>query len=171
MHDRGLGLLSGQRKLVKPSQSFGATEHKHMGSAQALDESGTMERPEGDPSVSSSLEHLIAGSQGVITKRVDLALLEAQEMLSRIVEQAAVASVAVLLAAGTWFAFGAAFVLLVAPDADLLLQLTAFGLINAAGTLLLRKFVQSYGLPIRVEEPNGRGRPSTPDPSTPVTRT
>ena len=29
--------------------------------------------------MSSSLEHLVAGSQGVITKRIDLALLEAHE--------------------------------------------------------------------------------------------
>jgi hypothetical protein len=29
-----------------------------------------------EPSVSSALEHLAAGSQGVIAKRIDLALLE-----------------------------------------------------------------------------------------------
>jgi len=119
-------------------------EQSAMASPQALQESARSERPEGDPSVSSSLEHLIAGSQGVITKRLDLALLETQEILSRVVERAAVAAVAIVLAAGTWFALAAALVLLVAPDADPLLQLTFFGLINAAGTLGLLRFVQRH---------------------------
>lgn len=117
-----------------------------MGSPQALQESARSERPGGDPSVSSSLEHLIAGSQGVITKRLDLALLETQEILSRVAERAAVAGLAILLAAGTWFALAAALVLLVAPDADSLFRLTFFGLINAAGTLGLLRFVQRHGV-------------------------
>ena len=32
-----------------------------------------------EPSVSSPIEHLVASSQGVISKRVDLALLERKE--------------------------------------------------------------------------------------------
>jgi hypothetical protein len=34
------------------------------------------DRPAGEQSVSSALEHLVAGSQGVITKRIELALFE-----------------------------------------------------------------------------------------------
>jgi len=135
-----------------------------MGSPQALEESGRSDRPGRDPSVSSSLEHLIAGSQGVITKRLDLALLETQEILSRVVERAAVAAVAIVLAAGTWFALAAALVLLMAPDAQPLFQLTFFGLINAAGTLALLRFVQRHGVKLAA---GGRGTDSSVDTSAP----
>ena len=55
--------------------------------------------PTGEPSVSSSLEHLVAGSQGVTTKRIDLALLEGQELLSRTLQLAALVAFAMVLAA------------------------------------------------------------------------
>jgi len=47
---------------------------------------------------------LVAGSQGVITKRIDLALLEGQELFSRSIERAALAGAGAVLAAVAWFA-------------------------------------------------------------------
>ena len=91
--------------------------------------------PTGEPSVSSSFEHLVAGSQGVITKRIDLALLEGQELLSRTLQRAALVGFGMVLAAGAWFAVAACLVLLVTPNANLVLRLAAFGLLNAGGAL------------------------------------
>lgn len=129
-----------------------------MGLANALEkehEGAARENPAGGPSVTSSLEHLISGSQGVITKRVDLALLEAQEMMSRFIERAAMAGVAILLAAGTWFAAAGALVLVLAPNGDLVLRLGVFALINAAGTFGLIRIVQRHDVPIAVAQPDG----------------
>lgn len=105
--------------------------------------------PAGEPSVSSSLEHLVAGSQGVITKRIDLALLEGQELLSRTLRRAALVAFGLVLASGAWFAVAACLVLLVTPNANAVLRLAAFGLLNAGGALGL------FALAMR-------GRPQTP---------
>jgi uncharacterized membrane protein YqjE len=105
--------------------------------------------PGDEPSVSSSLEHLVAGSQGVITKRIDLALLEGQDLLSRTLQRAALVAFGMVLAAGAWFAVAACLVLLVTPNATPVLRLAAFGLLNAGGALGL------FALAMR-------GRPQTP---------
>lgn len=105
--------------------------------------------PAGEPSVSSSLEHLVAGSQGVITKRIDLALLEGQELLSHTLQRAALVAGGMVLAAGAWFAVAACLVLLVTPHANPVLRLAAFGLLNAGGALGLVALAR-------------RGRPQTP---------
>lgn len=105
--------------------------------------------PAGEPSVSSSLEHLVAGSQGVITKRIDLALLEGQELLSHTLQRAALVAFGMVLAAGAWFAVAACLVLLVTPNANPVLRLAAFGLLNAGGALGLVALAM-------------RGRPQTP---------
>jgi hypothetical protein len=83
--------------------------------------------------VSSAVEHLVTSSQGVITKRIDLALLEGQELLSRTLQRAALVGFGMVLAAGAWFAAAACLVLLATPDANLVLRLGAFALLNAAG--------------------------------------
>ena len=82
------------------------------------------------PSVASSLEHLVAGSQGVNTKRVDLALLEGRELLSRTLQGAAFVGLGIVLAAAAWFSAAASVVLLVIPDASWVVRLAAFGLLN-----------------------------------------
>jgi len=89
----------------------------------------------GEPSVSSSLEHLVASSQGVLTKRIDLALLEGQEHLSRTLRRAALVTLGMVLAAGAWFAMAACLVLVLIPNANVVARLAAFGLLNAAGAL------------------------------------
>ena len=102
-----------------------------------------------EPSVSSAIEHLAASSQGVITKRIDLALLEGQELLSQTLQRAALVGFGMVLAAGAWFAGAACLVLLITPNANPVLRLAAFGLLNAGGALGLVALAM-------------RGRPQTP---------
>ena len=86
-----------------------------------------------EPSVSSALEHLAAGSQGVITKRIDLALLEGQQLLSSTLRGAALLGFAMVLAAGAWFAAATCLALLATPEANPVVRLAVFALLNAAG--------------------------------------
>lgn len=118
----------------------------------------------GEPSVSSSLEHLVSGSQGVITKRIDLALLEGQELLSRAIERAALVGAGMVLAAAAWFTGAGAFVLFVAPDASPVIRLAAFALLNGAGAVgLITLAMRRSRPPIRVR-PNGTGAPPPHEP-------
>jgi len=91
----------------------------------------------GEPSVASAIEHLVTSSQGVITKRIDLALLEGQDLVSRGLQRAALVICGMVMAAGAWFAMTACVVLFVIPNATLVLRLAAFGLLNAGGALAL----------------------------------
>jgi len=91
----------------------------------------------GEPSVVSSVEHLVAGSHGVITKRIDLALLEGQELLSQTIARAALFSVGGVLALASWLSGAAAVVLFVFPEATALMRLAAFGLLNGGVALLM----------------------------------
>ena len=111
----------------------------------------------GEPSVSSSLEHLVAGSQGVITKRIDLALLEGRELLSRSLQGAALVGLGIVLAAAAWFAVAAGVVLLVIPDASRVVRLAAFGLLNGGTAAGLVTLAMRRGLPQRRLRPNGNG--------------
>lgn len=92
-------------------------------------------RAAAEPSVSSALEHLMASSQGVIAKRIDLALLEGHELLARTLRGAALIGLGVIVAAGAWFAVATCLVLLVTPDATLVTRLAIFGLINGGGAV------------------------------------
>lgn len=87
------------------------------------------------PSVSSALERLLAASQSVVTKRIDLALLEVQEIVSRGVAGAVLAGLSALCVAAAWFALTLCVVLLLAPDASLVERLGLFAILNtvAAG--------------------------------------
>jgi uncharacterized membrane protein YqjE len=85
--------------------------------------------------VSSAIEHLVASSQGELSKRIDLALLEGQELLSRTLQRAALVAFGMVLAAGAWFAAAACLVLLVTPTTHLVLRLAAFALLNAGGAV------------------------------------
>lgn len=109
----------------------------------------------GEASVSSSLEHLVAGSQGVITKRVDLALLEGQELLSRSIARGALVGAGMLLAAAAWFAAAGAVVLFALPDASPVIHLGAFGLLNAGGAVGLAALAVRRGRPQTLVRPNG----------------
>jgi uncharacterized membrane protein YqjE len=89
----------------------------------------------GEPSVASALEHVAAATQGVIASRMDLALLEAKELLSRSLQRAALVVAAVILAAAAWLALAACLVLFLTPDAGALVRLAAFAGLNGGGAL------------------------------------
>jgi hypothetical protein len=89
----------------------------------------------GEPSISAAIEHLVASSQGEVTKRIDLALLEGRDLLSRTLQRAALIGCGMVLAAGAWFAVAACVVLLIAPHASLAVRLATFGLLNAGGAV------------------------------------
>jgi uncharacterized membrane protein YqjE len=115
------------------------------------------DRLTGAPSVASSLEHLIAGSQSVITKRIDLALLEARELLSRTAQGAVLAIVGIVLAVAAWFAGAASVVLLVIPDASWVVRLAAFGLLNGICALGLVTLAMQRGRRQTRVRPNDNG--------------
>jgi hypothetical protein len=89
----------------------------------------------GGAAVSSSLAHLVAGSQGAITKRIDLALLEGQELLSRTLRRAALVALGLAMAVAAWFATAACLMLFVNPGASPVLRLATFALLNAGAAL------------------------------------
>ena len=103
-------------------------------------------------SVASSLEHLIDGAQGVIAKRIELALLEGQELLSSSIQRAALAAAGMVLAATAWLAGAGAFVLFVIPETNPVVRLAVFALLNGGAALGV------FVLAMR------RGRPLTPEP-------
>ena len=114
-----------------------------------------------ESSVASSLEHLVAGSQGVITKRIDLALLEGRELLSRTLQGAALVGLGIVLAAAAWFAVAASVVLLVIPDTGWVVRFAAFGLLNGGTAVGLATLAMRRGRPQRRVRPNGNGSSTT----------
>ena len=128
-------------------------------------------RTSGEPSASSALERLASASQDMIGKRVDLALLEAQELLSRTLRGAALGALGMILAAAAWFAVAACVTRLMTEDAGVVVRLAIFGLLNAAGavglvTLAIRRGrqqaapVRPDGTVTRLPAEPSRRRPS-----------
>jgi len=125
------------------------------------------DRRAGEQSVSSALEHLAAGSHGVISKRIELALLDVHELLSRTLQRAALVGVGLVVASAAWFAVAACVVLLVTPDASLAVRLAAFGLLNwgvalghprlGLGLAISRRSVEENGGELRVRDVPGTG--------------
>lgn len=90
----------------------------------------------GDPqSVVSSLEHLLDGAQGVVAKRIDLALLEGGELLSRAIGRTALTAAGILLAVTAWLAGAGALVLFVMPDTNPVVRLAVLALLNGGAGL------------------------------------
>ena len=92
-------------------------------------------RASGEPSASSALERLASASQDMIVKRVDLALLEGQELLSRTLRGAALGALGMILAAAAWFAAAACVTRLVTEDASAVVRLAIFAFLNAGGAV------------------------------------
>ncbi len=90
-----------------------------------------------EPTVATSVEHLVAGGHGVITKRIDLALLEGKEILTQTIGRAALFGVGGVLALAAWLSGAAAAVLFVLPEATTMMQLAAFALLNGGLALVL----------------------------------
>ena len=105
----------------------------------------------GGESVSSAFEHLVVGSQRVITKRIDLALLESQELLAHMLQRAALAAAGIAMAAAAWFAVTTSFILVITPGQTLSVRLAAFGLLNGGVALGLLVVARRRGgrLPLR----------------------
>jgi uncharacterized membrane protein YqjE len=109
------------------------------------------EKPHGpgsEPSLSASLEHLVSSSQSVITRRIDLALLEAQELLKSFVEYAGFYGVAMILAACTWLAATAAIAMLVIPFPNWAYRLGIFALLNGAGAAVCVVLARRHNTPV-----------------------
>jgi hypothetical protein len=97
---------------------------------------GAYEEP-GPPSMTAALESLAAGSQGIITKRIDLALLEAHELFSRTLPRVALIGAGTSLAVAAWFAAAASVVEFVAVDSSLPIRLALFALLNGVSAAAL----------------------------------
>ena len=107
--------------------------------------------PTGEPSMASSLEQVLTSSHAVLTKRIDLALLEGRELLSRAIQGAAILGLGIILAAAAWLAVTASVVLFVIPDAGHVVRLAVFGLVNAgAATGLVTLAMRRSRPPTRV---------------------
>jgi|SRR5579862_712511 len=108
-----------------------------------------------EPSVSSALEHLGIAGQGVITKRIDLALLEGREVLSRTLGGAALIGAGVLLAAAAWFAVAAGSTLFMIPAAHPIDRFAVFAVLNGAAALGLVALGMRRGQPQPLVRPTG----------------
>jgi uncharacterized membrane protein YqjE len=86
---------------------------------------------EGHGETMSSLTRLLTASQGGISKRIDLAVLETHESLSRTLRRATLVALGLVLAAAAWFALAASLVLVINANATPALRLATFGLLNA----------------------------------------
>ena len=114
-------------------------------------------RASGEPSASSALERLASASQDMIVKRVDLALLEGQELLSRTLRGAALGALGMILAAAAWFAMAACVTRLVTDDSSAVVRLAIFGLLNAGGAIGLVTLARRRGRQQAPVRQNGSG--------------
>lgn len=104
----------------------------------------------GEPSMSGAIERLFAATQGVITKRIDLALLQVEEIFSRGLASIAVIGLSVLCLTASWFATVVCAVLLIASNGSLIERVALFGLINlvaAALSLFLSGWIRPHIFP------------------------
>lgn len=109
------------------------------------------------PSLPGALEQLFSGSLGMITKRIDLAQLEAEEMLTRFLGRAALAGLGVLLTAGAWFTTAGAVVVAASPASSTTFPLGAFAILNTLAALGVLAVVVRQGRPAWPDEPSTRG--------------
>jgi len=86
---------------------------------------------EPDPSLPAALEKLASATQGVLTKRIDLVMLEVNEMVGVLVLRSALVGFGVLVALAAWFGGISALVLALAPSLSTAVHLGIFALINA----------------------------------------
>lgn len=89
-------------------------------------------------SAAAAFEQLVEGAQGVVTKRIDLALLEGREIASDTLARAAWGAIGVVLATVAWLSLTMVVVLLLLPGAAPTVRIAAFALVNgiaAAGVL------------------------------------
>lgn len=91
---------------------------------------------ENEMSASTALEQLVASTQNVITKRIDLALLEGREIVSDRLQRIAWGAGAVLMTVVAWICLWGAVVSLLLPNADIAVRLAAFASINGVSAAI-----------------------------------
>jgi len=101
-----------------------------------------------EPSVTTALERLVIASQGVITKRIDLALLEGQELLSHVLRNALLASASTVLAVAAWFALVGCAIESVAENQSVAFRFGLFAFVNAIAAVGLALGTRSISPPI-----------------------
>jgi membrane protein implicated in regulation of membrane protease activity len=85
----------------------------------------------GEPSVPAALEKIATASQRVLSKRIDLLMLDNHEMISRLLVKAALLSVGVVAGLAAWMSAVAALVTWLVPTWSTAGQLGIFALLNA----------------------------------------
>ncbi|MFN2428034.1 MAG: hypothetical protein ABR587_16485 [Candidatus Binatia bacterium] len=81
-------------------------------------------------SATAAFEHLVQSTQGVVTKRIDLALLEGREIASDTLDRAAWGGIGVVLATAAWLSLAMSLVFLLLPGAAPAVRLATFALLN-----------------------------------------
>lgn len=87
--------------------------------------------PTSEPSVPAALEKIASASQRVLSKRIDLLMLDNHEMISRLLVKAALLSVGVFAGLAAWMTAIAAAVAWLMPTWATAGQLGVFSLANA----------------------------------------
>ena len=105
-----------------------------------------------EASVGAALERLLTASQGVVTKRIDLALLEAQELVTHGLESIFVLVLNVVWIAAAWFALVVWAITLVLGDHSLADRVAAFGVLNAAAAVIGILVVRHWAMPRKEAE-------------------
>ena len=112
-----------------------------------------------EPSVSSSLEHLVSSSQSVITRRIDLALLEGQELLKGSIQYAGLYAAALIFGACTWLAATAGIALYVIPFPNWAYRLGVFALLNGVCAVACVLLARRQNAPVWTN-PDDAARPA-----------
>ena len=97
---------------------------------------GTAVANRSDASVGEALERLLAASEGVVTKRIDLALLEAQQIVAQGLVSVLLLALSLVWIAGGWFAFAICVVELLLEGQSYTARVAAFGVLNAAAAVV-----------------------------------
>jgi hypothetical protein len=90
-----------------------------------------MEAPLAEPSVPAALEKIASASQRVLSKRIDLLMLDNHELISRLLVKAAALSVGVVTGLSAWLSALSALVMLLLPTWSTAGRLAMFALLNA----------------------------------------
>jgi len=88
--------------------------------------------PGSEPSLPAALEKLASATQGVITKRIDLVMLEINALVGTLVVRTALVIFGVIVGLAAWFGAISALVLWLTPNMGTVGHLAIFALVNAA---------------------------------------
>jgi uncharacterized membrane protein YqjE len=91
----------------------------------------------GEPSVTSSIERMVIASQNVISKKIDLAVLEGQEWITRAVSSVLLAAVGGLLACAAWLSLVACIALALPESFNTLGRAAVFTAVNVIAAILM----------------------------------